>query len=95
MQEKSSMYTEEVKIALSASGKSKADAIANIFASLRKNIHDKIPGTIIYMEPVDVFINKIDVRNYTERFMFLFMPRKKQEIKLITTIIVNVKYIKY
>jgi uncharacterized protein (TIGR03578 family) len=93
MERKSSMLEKEVTITLNASGKSNTEAVGNIFSLLRKNIYKEVPGIVIQMEPKDFFVDKIDVNKYTEKFLFLFMPREKEEIKLTATIIVNVKYV--
>ena len=95
MERKNSLVETEVTITLSATGKSKDDAMGKIFSNLRKDIYKKVSGIVIQMEPKDVFIDKVDEKKYTERFMFLFMPREKEEVKLTATIVVNVKYIKY
>ena len=95
MERKNSLVETEVTITLSATGKSKDDAMGKIFSNLRKDIYKKVSGIVIQMEPKDVFSDKVDEKKYTERFMFLFMPREKEEVKLTATIVVNVKYIKY
>lgn len=93
MERKSSMFHKEVTITLSATGKSKTEAIGNIFSLLRKSIYKEVPGIVVQMEPKDFFIDDIDVKKYTERFLFLFMPREREEVKLTATIVVNVKYV--
>ena len=95
MERKSSLIETQVTITLSATGKSKDDAVGKIFANLKKEIYKKVSGILIQMEPKDVFIDKIDEKEYTEKFLFLFMPRKKKEVRLTASIVVNVKYIKY
>jgi len=95
MEKKSSLIETEVKITLSATGKSKDDAVGKIFANLKKEIYKEVPGIVIQMEPKDVFIDKVDEKIYTEKFLFLFMPREKKEVTLTASLVVNVKYIKY
>lgn len=93
MERKSTMFQKEVAITLSAVGSSKTEAVGNIFSLLRKNIYKEVQGIVVQMEPKDFFIEKIDVRKYTEKFLFLFMPREKEEVKLTATVVVNVKYV--
>lgn len=95
MERKSSLIETEVTITLSATGKSKDDAAGKIFSDLKREIYKKVSGIVIQMEPKDVFIDKVDEKKYTERFLFLFMPREKKIVKLTASIVVNVKYIKY
>lgn len=91
---KSSMFEKEVTMKLNASGSSSKDAVGKIFSILRKEIYKEVPEIIIHMEPKDVFIDKIDVKKYKEKFMFVFMPREKEEVKVTATIVVKVKYVK-
>lgn len=93
LEKTSSMFEKEVTITLSAAGKSKTEAVGNIFSVLRKSVYKEVPGIVVQMEPKDFFVDKIDVKKYTERFLFLFMPREKEEVKLTATIVVNVKYV--
>lgn len=89
------MQEDEITISLDGTGKSKNEALGNVFSKLRKDIYDKVDGYILYMEPKQVFMDKCDVKKYTERFMFIFMPREKEEVCLKVTIVVKVKYIKF
>jgi uncharacterized protein (TIGR03578 family) len=93
MERAGSMFEKEVTITLNASGKTKTEAVGNIFSQLRKSIYKEVPGIVVQMEPRNFFVDNIDVKKYTERFLFLFMPREKEEVKLTATIIVNVKYV--
>lgn len=94
VERKSVIIQEKVTMTITESGKSKDDAVGKIFSKLRKKMYSEVPGPIIQMEPDEVFIDNIEVKKYTERFLFLFMPREKEEIKLTATIVVNVKYLK-
>jgi len=95
MERKSSLIEIEETITLSATGKSKDDAVGKIFSNLKKEIYKKVPGIVIQMEPKDVFIDKVEEKKYTEKFLFLFMPREKKVVMLTASIVVNVKYIEY
>ena len=94
MERKSAIVEKKIKMTIIESGKSKDDAVGKIFTKLRKNMYKEVLGPIIQMEPDEVFIDNIEVKKYIERFLFLFMPREKEEIKLTATIVVNVKYLK-
>ncbi|MDF2881371.1 MAG: hypothetical protein K0R54_1928 [Clostridiaceae bacterium] len=93
MERTSSMFEKEVTITLSAAGKNKTEAVGNIFSLLRKGIYKEVPGIVVQMEPINFFVDNIDVKKYTERFLFLFMPREKEEVKLTATVVVSVKYV--
>lgn len=95
MDSKSSMFEKEVTMTLSGAGSSKKDAIGKIFSTLRTDIYKEVPEIIIHMEPKDVFIDKVDIKKYKEKFMFIFMPREKEEVNVTATIVVKVKYVKF
>ncbi len=95
MENHSVMFEKEIDLTISAQGKSKSDAMAKIFSILRKDVYSQVSGIIIHMEPKDVFINEVKVKKIKERFMFIFMPREKEEVSIKATIKVSVKYIDF
>ncbi|WP_102399871.1 DUF4312 family protein [Haloimpatiens massiliensis] len=95
MTKKSVMLEKQIDITLEAQGKSKADAMGKIFAMLRKKVYQYVDGIVIHMEPVDVFIEDVEIKKIKERFMFIFMPREKEEVKVKATIRINVKYVDF
>lgn len=80
-------------IIVEASGKSKEDAYGNVFRILRKKVYDELKGLILHMEPIAVYELEEQVKEYTEKFLFLFMPRQKKEYKVKVKITVEIKYI--
>ena len=80
-------------VIITAQGKSKEDAIGKIFNMLRGQIFDKINRPIVHMNTEEVYIEKLEERKYTEKFLFLFMPREKFEFTITAKIVVDVKYI--
>lgn len=88
------METSQKDIVIQASGNSKTEAFNNIFTILRRQIYKEVDGLIIHMEPMNVFILDESVKKYTERFLWLFMPREKAEYTIKAKIIVLIKYIK-
>lgn len=69
---------------------SKEDAVNTAFRNLRGQIAKADNSLIVYMKPVAVTVKKLDVEEYTERFLFLFMPKQKQKVKV--TLAVTVEY---
>lgn len=94
MAEVQCMETSQKDIVIQASGNSKTEAFNNIFTILRRQIYKEVDGLIIHMEPMNVFILDESVKKYTERFLWLFMPREKAEYTIKAKIIVLIKYIK-
>lgn len=71
------------------STKSKEDAINNAFQNLRTEIAKNDNELIIYMKPIAVSVKDLQVEEYTERFLFLFWPRKKERVNLNLTVTVE------
>lgn len=80
-------------VVITAKGKSKEDTIGKIFNMLRGQIFEKVNRPIVHMNTEEVYIESVDERKYTERFMFIFMPREKSEFTITAKIVVDVKYI--
>ena len=95
MESKSVMFQKEIDITLSSKGKSKADAMGKIFSILRKEVYNHVNGIVIHMEPIDVFIEEFKSKKIKEKFMFIFMPREKEDVKVRATIRINVKYVDF
>lgn len=72
------------------SNTSREDAINNAFRNLRAAIAEKDNDLIIYMRPVAVSIKDLQTEEYTERFLFLFMPRQRERV--VMTLSVTVEY---
>lgn len=88
------MYQIEKDYLISAKGKTEEETIGKIFTILKKTVTSDIEGIVIKIEPVNVYEVNKNVKEYTETFLWLFMPRKKQEVELELKIEVNVKYVK-
>ena len=81
------------EVILESSGNSKKKIYSNIFQNLRQEVFDDISGIILKIEPEEVYKLKEEKNEYTEKFLWLFMPRKKVEYKVKLKIVVSIKYI--
>ena len=88
------MYHEEKDYTIKAMGKNEEEVIGKIFTVLKKTVTLDIDGIIIKLEPVNVYEVSKKTEEYTETFLWFFMPRKKQEIEIELKIVVSVKYVK-
>ncbi|MCP1226389.1 DUF4312 family protein [Sebaldella sp. S0638] len=88
------MYHEEKHYTIKAKGKNEEEVIGKIFTILKKTVTSDIEGIVIKLEPVNVYEISKTVDEYTETFLWFFMPRKKQEIEIELKIVVSVKYVK-
>ncbi len=86
----SSLKTQTLDIEIRGVGKTKKEAVNSAFGTLSRAATDKIGDEVmIYMRPLEVSIVDTQVEEKTERFLFLFLPRKKQKIKI--TLLVKVE----
>lgn len=73
-----------------ASIQSKEDAVNTAFKNIRQKVAEQCNGIVISVKPVNVEVKNLEVQEYTERFLFLFMPRKKERVKIDLSITVEV-----
>lgn len=76
-------------------GKNETLAIQSTFTNLRKEVYASIDGCIVFMGPEAFHIEKMTIKESEERFLWLFMPKKKREYLLKATIQVRIRYIDY
>lgn len=82
-----------VDIEVSASSKQgRADAISKAFTDMRKHVYEVVNGAIIYLKPTNVQILEEKVTTSKEHFLFIFMPRIKEEVTMRLKISVEVQY---
>ena len=87
------LIEENLELSVTMSGEGMEDTIGKIFKVLRKEVYEKIGRPIIQMETKEVYFDKIDCVEKTERYMFLFMPRVKKYYTVTARIYVAVKYL--
>jgi len=93
MSEKQSMRTVEREFIISATGKSREEVYGSIFSKLRKVVYDEIKGVVLHMEPLEVYTLEEKEKKFSEKFLWLFMPRTRYEYYMNLKIIVLIKFI--
>ena len=88
------MYHEEKDYTIKAKGKNEEEVIGKIFTVLKKTVTLDIDGIVIKLEPVNVYEVSRKIEEYTETFLWFFMPRKKQTVEIELKIVVSIKYVK-
>ena len=76
-----------VDIEVSASSKQ-----GRAFTDMRKRVYEVVNGAIIYLKPTNVQILEEKVTTSKEHFLFIFMPRIKEEVTMRLKISVEVQY---
>ena len=75
------------------STKSKDDAVTTAFRNLKAEIAKVVPELIVYMRPVEVELVDMQHEEYEEKFLMVFMPRKREKVKLTLKVRVDVSYL--
>ncbi len=93
MTSKNSLVKENREFILTGKGKNEREVYEQIFSQFKVEIYKQVKGVLLQMEPEEVYVLSTDVKKYTEKFLFLFLPREKQEITVKVKLIVSIKYI--
>ena len=87
MASKNCLVTRFVQVKITGiSMNSKDDAVSQAFKNLQAEVSKEVEDLIVYMKPLEVSIEDLEVKEYTERFLFIFMPRKKQKVKITLSV---------
>ncbi len=87
------MITTQKEFVFEQTARSKEEFFGNIFATLRKESYKQVPGVILQMEPLEVYILEEKEESYTEKFLWAFMPREKVKYTAKVKLVVLIKYI--
>ena len=72
-----------------SSNNSKEEAVNNAFGSLKKVVMSKTDELIVYMRPINVHVKDIQKKEYTEKYLMVFMPRKKEKVQVTLDVTVE------
>lgn len=75
-----SQKTMEVQV--EGRGKSKEEAFSSALSGLQKKIRVDLKGLPVRIEPLQIEVTKAEALKYTERFLFFFMKRQREEFYL-------------
>ena len=89
------MVQEIVKDQIEVEGKGydKDQAISNALVNIQKKVIEKYGKILLRIEPMGVEITKADEIVYTERFFFIFLPRKRKRYQIIINVSVELSFI--
>ncbi|ADU51663.1 hypothetical protein Tmar_1554 [Thermaerobacter marianensis DSM 12885] len=89
----SRFHCELVRTSLSGTGETTEEALNQILARLRRQVLQRVRGTVLFMAPVHVEVTRLDIRSYTERFLWLFWPRTRHRVDMEVQIDVEVRWL--
>lgn len=70
--------------------KGRAEAVSKAFSNLQAEVSKEIQDLIVYMKPIEVSVEEMEIQEYTERFLLIFMPRKKEKVRVTLSVTVEV-----
>ncbi|MDR2976378.1 MAG: DUF4312 family protein [Streptococcaceae bacterium] len=70
------------KVIVEGSGKSKKDAFAAALNQIQAQIIKNTEDTVLRIEPLNINVLEAEERVWTEKFLFFFLPRQKQEFRV-------------
>ena len=89
----SRFHCEVVRTSLSGMGDTTEQALNQILVKLRRQVLQRIRGTVLFMAPVHVEVTRLDIQSYTERFLWLFWPRTRHRVEMEVQIDVEVRWL--
>lgn len=93
MPETQIMKTIEKEFIFEATADSKEAFFGAVFARLKKQVYQEVQGVVIHMEPLGVYLLEEREETYTEKFLWLLMPRTKTRYVAKVKLVVTIKYI--
>lgn len=84
---------EKSSVTVTGKGRNKKEVFADALSSVQKQITKHANNVPVRIEPDAITILYAEEKNYLERFLFFFFPRKKTEYKLKLKIDVEISSI--
>lgn len=82
---------EQLTVVVSGKGSTKAEAVSRALSTIQKEIFAESNLLIVRAEPEHIEEIEAVVEEYTERFFFIFFPRKKLRCEVKLKVTVNLK----
>lgn len=76
------MNEKNEKVVVSGKGNSKKNAFAAALNQVQAQIIKNTNDTILRIEPLNVEVLEANERRWTEKFLFFFFPRQRQEFEI-------------
>ncbi|MBU5266696.1 DUF4312 family protein [Virgibacillus proomii] len=80
-----------VTVMINGKGKTKDEAVSRALSKIQKQIFDKLDQLIIRAEPKSMEEVEATIEEYTERFLFFFLPRRRMKCSVTLKVEVNLK----
>lgn len=85
--------TEQIQVRVTGQGDSKQRAFAIALNQVQKQVFKNTNNVMLRIEPLDISVVSAIEKITTERFLFIFLPRKKTFYDITLDVSVNVTFI--
>ena len=85
--------TEQIQVRVTGQGDSKQRAFAIALNQVQKQVLKNTNNIMLRIEPLDISVVSAIEKITTERFLFIFLPRKKTFYDITLDVSVNVTFI--
>lgn len=93
---KSNLQVKTIEVEISGTSKTgRNDAVNNAFRQLQQKIRDTVQDPIIYMKPVDVEVISFKEKEFTEKYLGIFMLRKRNNCSITLRVVAEVSVLKF
>lgn len=82
---------QQLTITVEGKAKNKEEAISRALGNIQREIFKQLNQLVVKAEPVKVDVIDASYTEFTERFLFFFMPRKRQRCHVTLEILVHLK----
>jgi uncharacterized protein (TIGR03578 family) len=82
---------QHVTVTVSGKGNTKEEAVSRALSKIQKQIFSEVNQLIIRAEPANIEEMEATIEEYTERFFFFFMPRKRMKCNVTLKVEVDLK----
>lgn len=80
----------ETVVRVTGQGDSKQKAIADALNSIQKTVLKNSTDIILRIEPKDVEVISAHSKSRTEKFLFIFFPRKREHFRVVLDVSLDV-----
>ena len=89
----SCLKTVTKEFTLESYGKNRTEAVAAVFAKLKKEAYAAVDGLLIHMQPQDVILLGEEEKTKVQKFLGFFAPREIQDYYIKLKVIATIQYI--
>jgi len=82
---------QHVTVTVSGKGNTKDEAVSHALSKIQKQIFAEVNQLVVRAEPENIEEVEATVEEYTERFLFFFMPRKRMKCNVTLKVDVDLK----